>query len=230
VLFAVFGIAAAASAIAWAKTRGHPTELISSTIETKSEGETPRAAARGSDEPGPSGVNIDELPAEQRQAQPTNASPQRGTNRGSKKDESAKDSKKPEPELPENPYPKDVKGTEPPPAEALPEPAEVAPPPAPPPPPAVDGEAGPFSRGAAMAALGSASSRAASCKRPDGPTGMGRATVTFAPSGAVSNVVVPAPFSGTGVGACVTAVFKGARVPAFTGSSVQLPQSFRIPE
>jgi serine/threonine protein kinase len=229
VLFAVFGIAAAASAIAWAKTRGHPTELISSTIETRTEGEAPRAAAQNSDEPGPSGVNIDELPAEQRKDLP-NAAPQRGASRGGKKEEPGKDSKKPEPELPENPYPKEVKATpEAPPAEAAAEPAEVPPPP-PPPPPAEDGEAGPFSRGAAMAALGSASSRAASCKRPDGPTGMGRATITFAPSGAVSNVVVPAPFSGTGVGACVTAVFKGARVPAFTGSSVQLPQSFRIPD
>jgi hypothetical protein len=59
---------------------------------------------------------------------------------------------------------------------------------------------------------------------------MGRATVTFSPSGSVSNVAIPAPFAGTSVGACVTAVFKGARVPAFTGSSVQLPQSFRIPD
>jgi serine/threonine protein kinase len=229
VLFAVFGIAAAASAIMWAKAQGHPTELISSTIETKSETATPRAAAQGENESGPSGVNIDELPAEQRRAQQATGVP-RGPSRG-KKDEPSKDSKKAETELPENPYAEKAKAAEPPPAEAPsePEPEVVAPPPPPPPPPQ-EGEAGPFSRGAAMAALGSASSRATSCKRPDGPTGMGRATVTFSPSGSVSNVVVPAPFAGTSVGACVTAVFKGARVPAFTGSSVQLPQSFRIPD
>ncbi len=229
VLFAVFGIAAAASAIIWAKTQGHPTELISSTIETKTETATPRAAAPGEDDPGPSGVNIDELPAEQQQAQAA-AAAHRGPAR-SKKDDPGKDPKKPVEELPENPYPKEANA---PAAEATaapePEPAVVEAPPPPPPPPPQEGEAGPFSRGAAMAALGSASSRAASCKRPDGPTGMGRATVTFSPSGAVSNVAVPAPFAGTSVGACVTAVFKGARVPAFTGSSVQLPQSFRIPD
>jgi serine/threonine-protein kinase len=229
VLFAMFGIGAAASAIMWAKTQGHPTELISSTIDTKTESETPRAAARNSDEPGPSGVNIDELPAEQRQAQ-ANTAPPRGASRGGKKDDPAKDSKKGGDDLPENPYPKDVKAADPPaPAEAPPEPEVEAPAPPPPPPPQ-EGEAGPFNRGAAMSQLLSAANRATSCKRPDAPSGMGRATVTFAPSGAVSNVVVPAPFAGTSAGACVTAVFKGARVPAFTGSSVALPQSFRIPE
>jgi hypothetical protein len=81
-----------------------------------------------------------------------------------------------------------------------------------------------------MASLGAAASRAASCKRPDAPGGAGRATVTFSPSGAVTNVVVPAPFAGTSAGSCVAAVFKGLRVPAFTGSAVTLPQSFRIPD
>jgi serine/threonine protein kinase len=233
VLFAVFGVSAAAGAIIWAKNQGHPTELISTTLETKTEASNRRAAAQGSDDPGPSGVNVDELPAEERQAYAPSTG---GRSRASaKKDDTSKDAKKSaSEELPENPYAKGSKE----PAQAstvqaktpAPEPEVATPPPPPPPPPPQEGEAGPFSRGAALAALGSASSRASSCKRPDGPSGMGRATVTFAPNGTVSSVVVPAPFAGTSVGECVVAVFKGARVPAFTGSSVQLPQSFRIPD
>jgi hypothetical protein len=46
----------------------------------------------------------------------------------------------------------------------------------------------------------------------------------------VSSVSVPPPLAGTSVGTCVVTVFRSARVPAFTGSPVTLPQSFRIPE
>jgi hypothetical protein len=67
------------------------------------------------------------------------------------------------------------------------------------------------------------------CTNPDGPSGSGRAMVTFSPDGPVSNVSVPAPFAGTPVGTCVSNAFRSARVPAFTGSSVTLPQSFRVP-
>jgi hypothetical protein len=109
-------------------------------------------------------------------------------------------------------------------------PPPVAPEPAPPPPPAAPtGPIGSFNRGAALAQLGAASGRAASCKRPDGPSGSGRATVTFAPDGSVSKVSVPPPFAGTPTGSCISSAFTGARVPAFTGSAVSLPGSFRIP-
>lgn len=89
---------------------------------------------------------------------------------------------------------------------------------------------GPFSRGAAMAQLGSVSARAATCKRPNGPTGGGRATVTFLPDGQATSVVLGAPFAGTPVGQCVTSAFQSARVPAFTGTPVTLPWSFRVNE
>jgi hypothetical protein len=52
--------------------------------------------------------------------------------------------------------------------------------------------------------------------------------VTFSPDGPVSSVTLPAPFAGTSVGACVSTAFRSARVPAFTGSPVTLPQSFRV--
>lgn len=92
------------------------------------------------------------------------------------------------------------------------------------------GPRGPFNRGAALAQLGSVASRAASCKRPNGPSGSGRATVTFSPDGRAAKVVVGAPFSGTEVGQCVTNAFQSARVPAFTGGPVTLPWTFRISE
>ncbi|HYO95488.1 MAG TPA: serine/threonine-protein kinase [Polyangiaceae bacterium] len=92
------------------------------------------------------------------------------------------------------------------------------------------GERGPFNRGAAMAQLGAAATRASSCKRPASPSGAGRAQVTFSPDGTPLKVSLSAPFAGTQAGSCVTASFTSARVPAFSGSSVTLPWTFRIPE
>jgi serine/threonine protein kinase len=86
-----------------------------------------------------------------------------------------------------------------------------------------------FSVGSARAALASATSRSTACKTSDGPSGAGRVTVTFSPDGPVSSVSVAPPFGGTGVGSCVSAAFRSARVPPFTGSPVTLSQSFRIP-
>jgi hypothetical protein len=81
-----------------------------------------------------------------------------------------------------------------------------------------------------MAQLGGAMGRASGCKRDDGPSGRGSASVTFAPSGAVSNATIPPPFAGTSVGACLTSVYKGLRVPAFSGSPVTLSASFNVPK
>ncbi len=92
-----------------------------------------------------------------------------------------------------------------------------------------ESERGPLNRGAALSALSAAANRATACRNPDGPSGSGRAMVTFSPDGPVSAVSLPAPFSGTGVGSCVSTAFRAAHVPAFTGSAVTLPQSFRIP-
>jgi hypothetical protein len=95
--------------------------------------------------------------------------------------------------------------------------------------PPAPGERGPFSRGAATSALAKAASRALACKSADGPTGSGRATVTFSPEGPASNVSVSDPFAGTSVGACVATAYRSAQVPAFTGSAVTVPHTFRIP-
>lgn len=85
----------------------------------------------------------------------------------------------------------------------------------------------PFDRGAAQASLGGVN--VASCKKPDGPTGSGHVVVTFGPDGSVQSAVVDAPpFSGTAVGGCVAGRYRGARVPAFSGSPVKVGKSFSI--
>ena len=87
----------------------------------------------------------------------------------------------------------------------------------------------PFSRSAAISALGSAAGAASGCKKPDGPTGRGRVSVTFAPSGRVTTAVVSGgPFAGTSVGGCVAGVFRRASVPPFVGSPVTVHKSFSI--
>lgn len=87
----------------------------------------------------------------------------------------------------------------------------------------------PFSKGAAVAALTAAASQSASCKKLGGPTGTGKVTVTFAPSGRVTaaNVSGP-PFAGTSVGGCVASVFRKAKVPPFTGNALTVSKSFAI--
>lgn len=87
----------------------------------------------------------------------------------------------------------------------------------------------PFDRGAASAALSSASGGVGGCKKADGPTGLGRVAVTFAPSGVVSSAVVEGPpYAGTPVGACVANKFRGAKVPAFSGSAITVKKSFSL--
>jgi predicted Zn finger-like uncharacterized protein len=86
-----------------------------------------------------------------------------------------------------------------------------------------------FNRGAAASALGGAAGAAKGCKKPDGPTGSGRVKVTFAPSGNVTSAVVDGPpFSGTSVGGCIAAAFRGAHVPPFDGAPVVVSKSFTI--
>lgn len=86
-----------------------------------------------------------------------------------------------------------------------------------------------FDRGAALKALKAAADAARSCKQPDGPTGVGRMTVTFEPSGEVKNTLIDGPpFAGTVVGKCVARAFRAAKVPPFRGSPVTVAKSFSI--
>ena len=92
--------------------------------------------------------------------------------------------------------------------------------------PAADGAA--FDKGAAVSALGAAAANAASCKKPDGPTGSGKVSVTFAPSGRATMTNVAGAFAGTDVGGCVARLFRAAKVPAFSGDPVTVSKSFSI--
>jgi predicted Zn finger-like uncharacterized protein len=86
-----------------------------------------------------------------------------------------------------------------------------------------------FNKGAAISALSSAASAASGCKRPDGPTGSGKAVVTFAPSGNVTSATVSGgSFGGTSVGGCIASVFRRAKVPPFEGGPVTVSKSFSI--
>jgi len=87
------------------------------------------------------------------------------------------------------------------------------------------GAAPPFDRVAAARALGIS---VASCKRADGPTGAGHLKVTFQPSGSVSAVEMEPPYAGTPTGACIAQRFRGATVPAFSGSSLSVGKGFAI--
>ncbi len=88
---------------------------------------------------------------------------------------------------------------------------------------------GSFDKGAAIAALSGAAAQASGCKRPGGPTGGGKAIVTFAASGRVTSAnVTGGDFPGTPVGSCVASVFRRASVPAFSGDAVTVSKSFRI--
>jgi hypothetical protein len=86
----------------------------------------------------------------------------------------------------------------------------------------------PFDRDAAANALGEAASNASGCKDPNGPTGSGQATVTFATSGRVTSANVNGDFAGTSVGTCVVKLFRSAKVPPFAGDPVTVSKRFSI--
>ncbi len=85
---------------------------------------------------------------------------------------------------------------------------------------------GRFDRAAAASAL--ASIRVQHCNA-SGQVGTGHVTVTFAPTGRVSEVVVDdASFSGTPAGRCVQTAFFDAAVAPFSGAPVRVGKSFSL--
>ncbi|MEI9950161.1 MAG: serine/threonine-protein kinase [Pseudomonadota bacterium] len=231
---AIGGVAAAASAIFWASHRPGPTPLITTHLEHA----TQRAASNGTprDDTSPVGVNIDSLPTAAA-VMPSAPDPDAMSNALSGRKtlvaavaaapaavgvaRPSKDIGR-NPDEVENPYKNkevataNVQAS----ATATAAPAVVVPP----------DQRSPLNRGAALAALGSAASAAAACKREGGPSGSGSANVTFSPDGPAKAVSVSPPFAGTPVGQCVVTVFRGAHVPPFSGSSITLPKSFQIPQ
>jgi hypothetical protein len=74
-----------------------------------------------------------------------------------------------------------------------------------------------FDASSAKAALDAVPGTQSECRKLNGPRGKWKATVTFEPSGAVSDVDLEKPFSRTPAGKCVRDHLKGATVPAFAG-------------
>jgi len=85
-----------------------------------------------------------------------------------------------------------------------------------------------FDAGAAKTALTAAAANASSCKTADGPTGAGRVSITFAPSGRPTSVAVTGDVAGSSVGSCVAKLFRQTRVPAFSGDPVTVAKGFTV--
>jgi hypothetical protein len=55
-------------------------------------------------------------------------------------------------------------------------------------------------------------------------------SVSFAPTGKVTNAVVQgAPYAGTPAGGCIARTFRNASIPAFRGSVVTVHKAFELP-
>jgi eukaryotic-like serine/threonine-protein kinase len=224
---ALGGIGAAAAAIFWAMQH-RPTQLATGNAsESAQQADNKPATAAKTEE----GMSIDNLPlaasAAAQPAQPGRPGPSRPRAtkmRLEEEDEAAAEKAAPKPDKAED-KPEEPAAEQP--AEPEPEvknPYEGAaqlPP---------NGQRPPLNRGAALAALGAAASAAIKCKRPDGPSGAGRASVTFSPDGPVSSVNISPPFAGTSVGNCIASAFRNAHVPPFSGGAITLPKGFAIPE
>jgi hypothetical protein len=98
-----------------------------------------------------------------------------------------------------------------------------------PPPTASVATIGPFDRARAQAEVDRIGFGLASCKRATGPFGAGSIRIDFQPDGRVGTLS-RAPFSGTPVGACISARFLAIRLGPFTGSTQQIEKAFIIQE
>ncbi len=89
---------------------------------------------------------------------------------------------------------------------------------------------GEFDRSAAAAALGGAMGQASGCKSAGDPSGVAKVSVTFAPSGRVTQALVTGPpFAGTATGGCIARAFRSASVPPFAGDPQTVTKTVNIP-
>lgn len=87
----------------------------------------------------------------------------------------------------------------------------------------------PFGREAATNALSAAAANARSCVGADEPKVHGKVRLDFQPDGTVTNVSIDGSVGGPKVAACVTAAFRGVRIPAFGGAPVPVSKSITLP-
>ena len=87
----------------------------------------------------------------------------------------------------------------------------------------------PFNAQAAKAAIDRVVPRLKGCKQPGEPPGTATVTVTFAPTGRVSNAAVTTQrYAGTRTGSCIAARLREARVPEFTGKPVTVKRGVAV--
>ena len=85
-----------------------------------------------------------------------------------------------------------------------------------------------FDKALAAKLLGASAERARSCRGPSGPTGAGRARITFAADGTVSAVDVGAPYADTEAGRCVARELSRVSLTPFDGEPVTVTKSFEV--
>lgn len=84
-----------------------------------------------------------------------------------------------------------------------------------------------FGRAEAAGGLGGVDTRV--CKAPNGPTGSGHVTVTFAPSGKVILAHVDGgPFIHSAIEGCITDAFEKVTIPPFSGNPVMVGKMFHV--
>jgi hypothetical protein len=77
--------------------------------------------------------------------------------------------------------------------------------------------------------MGAAQGEASSCRLPDQPSGKAQVTMTFAPSGRVTQVIVNgSPYAGTQAGSCIARAFRGISIPPYAGEPVTVTKSVRV--
>jgi hypothetical protein len=109
-------------------------------------------------------------------------------------------------------------------------PPSTAPTPQPTPQPSTPATPGAFDRALAQKKLDQANGVLVACKAPDGPNGKGSASVTFAPSGAVTAVGLTVPFEGTKVGACVRGQLLRVKTTPYVGGPENMAYVFTVPK
>ncbi|NUP06303.1 MAG: hypothetical protein HOW73_09620 [Polyangiaceae bacterium] len=86
-----------------------------------------------------------------------------------------------------------------------------------------------FDKAAAQAALSAASGTAMGCASPEERGFDAHVSVTFAPSGRVTQAMVSGPpFAGAPSGACIARAFKAASVSPFTGAPVTVSKTLKV--
>jgi len=95
--------------------------------------------------------------------------------------------------------------------------------------PAVKHSVVPFNAQAAKLAIDRIVPKLKGCKQPGEPPGTATVTVTFAPTGRVSNAAVTTTrYAGTRTGSCIAQRLREARVPEFTGAPVTVKRGVAV--